>query len=99
MWWTRCSVRYWTRLSVALIQTITGAGIITATDLIGALHAGDIQVANYHVSSGNYTEWNSGWQYRNDGVDITFATDPVHSNGYKVQGELVGYRRVDEVHR
>ena len=41
-------------------------------------------MANYHVSTGNYTEWNSGWQYRNDGVDITFATDPVHSNGYKV---------------
>ena len=62
-------------------------GIIHATDfdmgVVGAAY-GDIQVANYHVSSGNYTEWNSGWQYRNDGVDITFATDPVHSNGYKV---------------
>ncbi len=62
-------------------------GIVHATDFdmgtVGAAY-GDIQVANYHVSSGNYTEWNSGWQYRNDGVDITFATDPVHSNGYKV---------------
>ena len=62
-------------------------GLIHATDfdmgVVGAAY-GDIQVANYHVSSGNYTEWNTGWQYRNDGVDITFATDPVHSNGYKV---------------
>ncbi|MBL6645840.1 MAG: cellulase family glycosylhydrolase [Flavobacteriales bacterium] len=62
-------------------------GIIHATDfdmgVVGSAY-GDIQVANYHVSTGNYTEWNSGWQYRNDGVDITFATDPVHSNGYKV---------------
>ena len=45
---------------------------------------GDVQVANYHVSTGNYTEWNSGWQYRNDGVDITFSNDPVYDNGYKV---------------
>ncbi|MCH1581899.1 MAG: cellulase family glycosylhydrolase [Flavobacteriales bacterium] len=62
-------------------------GIVHATDfdmgVVGSAY-GDIQVANYHVSTGNYTEWNSGWQYRNDGVDITFATDPVHSNGYKV---------------
>ena len=44
---------------------------------------GDVQVAT-PVSTGNYTEWNSGWQYRNDGVDITFSNDPVYDNGYKV---------------
>lgn len=62
-------------------------GLIHATDfdmgMVGSAY-GDIQVANYHVSTGNYTEWNTGWQYRNDGADITFANDPVHSNGYKV---------------
>ena len=62
-------------------------GVIHATDFdmgtVGSAY-GDVQVANYHVSSGNYTEWNTGWQYRNDGVDITFSTDPMHSNGYKV---------------
>jgi len=62
-------------------------GILHATDFdLGAVGSayGDIQVANYHVSTGNYTEWNTGWQYRNDGVDITFSNDPVHDNGYKV---------------
>lgn len=62
-------------------------GIVHATDFdmgtVGSAY-GDVQVANYHVSTGNYTEWNSGWQYRNDGVDITFSNDPVHDNGYKV---------------
>ena len=62
-------------------------GVVHATDFdmgtVGEAY-GDMQVANYHVSTGNYTEWNSGWQYRNDGVDITFSSDPVHSNGYKV---------------
>ena len=62
-------------------------GIVHATDFdrgtVGSAY-GDIQVANYHVSTGNYTEWNSGWAYRNDGVDIMPTNDPIHSNGYKV---------------
>ena len=65
----------------------TVPGVVHATDfdmgVVGSAY-GDVQVANYHVSTGNYTEWNSGWQYRNDGVDITFSNDPVHDNGYKV---------------
>ena len=65
----------------------TVPGVVHATDfdmgVVGSAY-GDVQVANYHVSTGNYTEWNSGWQYRNDGVDITFSNDPVFDNGYKV---------------
>ena len=65
----------------------TVPGVVHATDfdmgVVGSAY-GDVQVANYHVSTGNYTEWNSGWQYRNDGVDITFSNDPVYDNGYKV---------------
>lgn len=30
------------------------------------------------------TSWNSGWIYRNDGVDIEFTADTTMSNGYKV---------------
>ncbi len=45
----------------------------------------DSEVANYNVSSGTYTAWNSGWSYRNDGVDIEASTDPhPGSNGYDV---------------
>ena len=28
--------------------------------------------------------WNSGWTYRNDGVDVQLFTDFVNSNGYCV---------------
>lgn len=40
-------------------------------------------VANYHLSSDNYTAWNNGWNYRNDGVDIENCQD-VQSNGYSI---------------
>ncbi len=45
----------------------------------------DTDIADYHVSSGTYTSWNSGSSYRNDGVDIGISgdTDPA-SNGYYV---------------
>jgi hypothetical protein len=38
---------------------------------------------DYHISSGPYTAWNTGWMYRNDGVDIQACTD-AQSNGYSV---------------
>ncbi|MBL6866628.1 MAG: cellulase family glycosylhydrolase, partial [Flavobacteriales bacterium] len=47
-------------------------GVVFATDfdlgVVGSAYS-DTKTANYHVSTGNYTEWNSGWAYRNDGVD------------------------------
>jgi len=42
----------------------------------------DTGVADYHITTGNYTSWNNGWAYRNDGVDIEKITDNVNSNGY-----------------
>lgn len=30
----------------------------------------DTDIADYHVSTGNWTGWNNGWAFRNDGVDI-----------------------------
>jgi hypothetical protein len=45
----------------------------------------DTDYANYNVSSGTYTAWNSGWVYRNDGVDIEASNDgAAGSNGYSV---------------
>ena len=45
----------------------------------------DTDTATYQVSTGNYTDWNSGYSYRNDGVDIETTTDSnLNSNGYDV---------------
>ena len=44
----------------------------------------DKVVANYHLNSGSFTAWNSGWSYRNDGVDIEESDDITNSNGYNV---------------
>ncbi len=44
----------------------------------------DEVVADYHVSTDNYTSWNDGWLYRNDGVDIEGCSDSGASNGYNV---------------
>ncbi|MEQ9306233.1 MAG: cellulase family glycosylhydrolase, partial [Marinoscillum sp.] len=45
----------------------------------------DTDTANYHVSTGNYTTWNAGWSYRNDGVDIEPSRDQDEkSNGFNV---------------
>jgi endoglucanase len=45
----------------------------------------DTDIANYNGSTGTYTAWNSGWAYRNDGVDIENSTDSdAGSNGYNV---------------
>ena len=55
----------------------------------------DTEVANYELSTGNFTAWNSGWTYRNDGVDLERNTDNVNSNGYNVGfmegGEWIQY--------
>ncbi len=55
----------------------------------------DNEVANYQVSTGNYTSWNNGWIYRNDGVDLEASTDDTFSNGISVgwigSGEWMQY--------
>lgn len=44
----------------------------------------DTDTANFHLSqNGTYTEWNKGWIYRNDGVDIETCSD-TETNGYDV---------------
>lgn len=68
-------------------QPHTIPGIIHATDfdmgVVGEAYY-DNEVANYHVSTGNYTAWNNGWAYRNDGVDIEPCTDTINTNGFHV---------------
>ncbi len=73
-------------------------GIVYPTDfdmgVVGSAYY-DKDVANYHISTGNYTAWNRGWIYRNDGVDIEKSEDNVNSNGYNVgfvsKGEWMQY--------
>lgn len=54
----------------------------------------DTDLATYQVSSGQYTAWNKGWAYRNDGVDIESSQDPT-GNGFNVgwtdDGEWMKY--------
>jgi endoglucanase len=62
-------------------------GIIYATDYdmgVAGKAYSDVDLATYHVSTGNYTAWNKGWAYRNDGVDIEVIDDNVNTNGYNV---------------
>ena len=62
-------------------------GLVYATDFdLGrqGYAYNDEQVATFHVTTGEFTAWNNGWQYRNDGVDIEFSTDQLNSNGYNV---------------
>jgi hypothetical protein len=46
------------------------------------------------LTTNNYTAWNTGWVYRNNGVDIEATSDPI-SNGYTVgwfnRGEWLKY--------
>ena len=55
----------------------------------------DTDVANYSLSTGEFQAWNSGWVYRNDGVDIESNNDAVNSNGFHVgfvaKGEWINY--------
>lgn len=50
--------------------------------------------ANYHLTTDNYTAWNTGYAYRNDGVDIENCSDAV-TNGFHVgwveDGEWMQY--------
>jgi hypothetical protein len=55
----------------------------------------DIDAANYQLSTNQFQAWNSGWTYRNDGVDIEKNTDNINSNGYHIgftnKGEWINY--------
>lgn len=73
-------------------------GIVNASDYdlgrYGKAYV-DNDTATYHVSTGaGYTNWNNGWSYRNDGVDIQPSND-TGGNGYHVgwtsDGEWMQY--------
>ena len=55
----------------------------------------DIDIATYHVSTSSFTAWNTGWSYRNDGVDIEPCLDNTNTNGYNIgwfnKGEWLKY--------
>ena len=62
-------------------------GIVYATDFdMGTQGYAyfDEEVATYHVTTSNFTAWNNGWAYRNDGVDIETSQDFQNSNGFNV---------------
>jgi endoglucanase len=62
-------------------------GVVFATDFdmgVAGSAYHDADLATYHVSTGNYTAWNQGWAYRNDGVDIEVTEETINTNGYNV---------------
>jgi hypothetical protein len=44
----------------------------------------DKESANYHLSTNNFTAWNNGYAYRNDGVDLEPCSDNINTTGYNV---------------
>jgi endoglucanase len=44
----------------------------------------DNDTADYHLNTNVYTNWNQGWSYRNDGVDIETCKDSDANNGFNV---------------
>jgi endoglucanase len=69
-------------------------GLIHAVDydmgVLGEAYEDD-DYANYSVTTGNYSAWNNGWAYRNDGVDIEKSLDNMNTNGF-----MVGFINTDE---
>ncbi len=73
-------------------------GTIYATDFdLGQCNFAylDNDTADYHSNTNVYTSWNSGDNYRNDGVDIEQCQDATNPNGYNVgwtqDGEWLQY--------
>jgi endoglucanase len=65
---------------------LPGNSIVFATDFdLGKLNKAyyDNDSGNYWVSTNHRTDWNKGWMYRNDGVDIKSCNDSI-TNGYNV---------------
>ncbi len=73
-------------------------GVIYSSDfdmgVIGKAYF-DTESANYQVSTGSFTPWNTGWMYRNDGVDIQVCSDNINNNGFNIAwietGEWLNY--------
>jgi endoglucanase len=69
-------------------------GVIQASDFDLGRHGvayADTDTANYQVSTGSYSPWNSGYSYRNDGVDIQPSGDTDNkSNGYNIGWTMDG---------
>ena len=66
-------------------HTLPGVLFMSDYDLGKIGHAYfDVDYANYSQSTGSFQAWNSGWVYRNDGVDIEVNDDTLNSNGYHI---------------
>jgi len=66
-------------------HTMPGTIFMTDYDLGGNGYAYfDTDTADFHVSTNTYTAWNSGYVYRNDGVDIEACTDVAGTNGFSI---------------
>ncbi|MFA6403323.1 MAG: carbohydrate-binding protein [Salinivirgaceae bacterium] len=50
----------------------------------------DTDTANYQGSTDVFTAWNTGYAYRNDGVDIGECSDSENSNGYNIGWTATG---------
>lgn len=51
----------------------------------------DTDSANYHLNTGSFTNWNQGWVYRNDGVDIDECSDAfAGGNGFNIRWTEAG---------
>jgi endoglucanase len=77
-------------------HTLPGIVYLSDYDLGKIGHAyWDRDYANYGASTGSFQAWNSGWVYRNDGVDIEANDDPTNSNGFHIgfvaKGEWMKY--------
>ncbi|MFK7806781.1 MAG: carbohydrate-binding protein [Saprospiraceae bacterium] len=64
-------------------------GVVHPTDfsmgVAGEAYHEVTSLANYSVTTGNYTSWNDGWAYRNDAVDIEVSQDnSILTNGYNI---------------
>jgi len=72
-------------------------GIVYAVDYdLGAngYAYSDTDTANYRTTTGEYSAWNSGYAYRNDGVDIEACSDAVTNGfnaGWLAKGEWMLY--------
>jgi len=44
----------------------------------------DVDTADFHLNTDKFINWNQGWAYRNDGVDIEKCADTDTTNGFDV---------------
>jgi endoglucanase len=55
----------------------------------------DKDTANYWVANGKHSDWNKGWMYRNDGVDIAKQNNQLYVNHFEA-GEWLQYTIMSE---